>query len=98
MITLELAVTDIDFERLADRFYPELVAQLRASGHPLAGLLGGSREAAMAVLRRLPADTKEKLAVSLLNSRRSELTGILERAAETQGISLRIADAKAYKS
>ena len=97
MVSLELTVTDIDFERLADRFYPELVAQLKSTGNPLAPLLSGSREAAMAVLRRLPADTKEKLAISLLNSHKQELTGMLEKAAASQGIVLHIADARVRK-
>ena len=51
----------------------------------------------MAVLRRLPADTKEKLAVSLLNSHKQELTGMLEKAAASQGIVLHIADARVRK-
>ena len=95
MIKLELTLTDIAFEQLAERFLPELIAQLKATGNPLAMLLSGSRDAAMAVLRRLPTETKEKLAVNLLNSRRQELTAMLEKAAATQGVPMRIAAANA---
>ena len=79
MIKLDLTLTDIAFEQLAERFLPELIAQLKVTGNPLAMLLSGSRDAAIAVLRRLPTETKEKLAVNLLNSRRQVLAGDIPR-------------------
>lgn len=97
MIRLELQVSEIDFDRLAERFLPELIAHLRATGNPLAGVLGGSKTMALGILRRLPADTKEKLAVQLLTARKQDLTALLENAAAEQGIPMRITGAQIRK-
>ena len=96
---IRLTIEEIDYAGLAEAVMPIAKAKLKDSGSPIPTLLSGiaSLPAGMikAVVNGLPQDSKDQMAVFLINSYKEKLISAAEHFGEENGVVLKIADVQA---
>ncbi|MGM9662856.1 MAG: hypothetical protein ACI3WR_07205 [Oscillospiraceae bacterium] len=90
MLKLELELSDIDYEALAERLLPLLGDKLRQNGGAGALLGGASSAMAKAALSALPQERKDRMAADLINGSAAAIAEAIQRAAAQNGVSCRI--------
>ncbi|MGM9618693.1 MAG: hypothetical protein ACI3W8_02475 [Oscillospiraceae bacterium] len=87
MLKLELELSDIDYEALAERLLPLLGDKL-----PLGG---ASSAMAKAALSALPQQRKDRMAAELINGNAGSIAGAIQRAAAQNGVNCRVSGLRA---
>lgn len=97
MITLQIQLSDLDYDVLVDQFLPALTEQLRSSGNPVGMLLsnGMSAELAKRIIKGLSQEQKDRLATDLINGNQEKIRNFIEQAATQKGVSLKITSVQA---
>ena len=92
MIKLELAIDDVDYDVLIEKYLPQLAESLRKTNNPVGMLLSNGMPASLAakILAGLPSEKRDALAASLLNANRGQIIRFVEETAEKQEIHLSV--------
>lgn len=100
MITLQIQLSDLDYDVLVDQFLPALTEQLRSSGNPVGMLLsnGMSAELAKRIIKGLSQEQKDRLATDLINGNQEKIRNFIEQAAAQKGVSLKITSVQASRT
>ena len=94
MIELTVKIDDVDYASLAELLLPALEKEAESADMLWAKLLllgkGMSVSAAQSILKRMPQEKKDALAVKYINSNSVEIARKLEMTAAKNGFSLSI--------
>ena len=97
MVKIEIELSDIDYEALAEQYLPLVADKLNAGGGAAALLAGGvSGGMAKRMLSAMPQASKDRLAAELINSNRDKLIEVFEDFLAKQRLSARVNGFRAY--
>lgn len=97
MIQVTINLSDLDYDSLLSQYLPQLTDKLRESGNPVAMLLSNGMSASMAqsIVRGLPQNVKDQLAVDLLNANAKKLMQKIEQTAAEKGTHVSVSNLRA---
>ena len=96
MVKLEMELSDIDYDALAQEFLPRVADRLEQNGSPLASLVSGGM--AGSLLKMMPESVKDKLAAEMINAAASRMEQSLEEFAAKNGIPGKVKNLRATAS
>lgn len=101
MIELNIKISDLDYDSLADLLMPMLSEHMEKSGLSFLGGMfspnGAGQSMAKAFFNRLSPDKKEEMIVNCLNGNKAKIISMLQNAARQQNIGVTLCDASAKK-
>jgi len=99
MIEIKIQVSEVDYEDALEVLYPILMEHIKRNpqiaGNSLVATMlpkiqGAGRVAAKALIKALPQETRDELAVACLNKFKNDIPRLLTNEAEKRNIGLKI--------